>query len=90
MKLYTDEQVRKAIALAQDCDSDCGGVYFLYETPDGIMEELTPIELPSDEEIDNKIAEELSGFLESEWVYEYNDGFQHGAKWIISHIKQQS
>jgi hypothetical protein len=53
MKLYTEEQVRKAIELAQQCDHDCGGVYFDY-TENEVIEELTPIELPSDEEIQNK------------------------------------
>jgi hypothetical protein len=52
MKLYTEEEVKKAIKIAQKCDHDCGGVYF-YCTENEVLEELTPIELPSDEEIFN-------------------------------------
>lgn len=48
MKLYTEEQLRKAIELAQKCEHECGGVYFDY-TETEIIETLTPIELPSDE-----------------------------------------
>jgi len=47
MKLYTEEQVKKAIELAQECEHECGGVYFDY-TEKEIIDELTPIELPSD------------------------------------------
>ena len=51
IKLYTEEQVRKAIELAQKCESDCGGVYFDYRNTSYIIEELTPIELPTNDEI---------------------------------------
>lgn len=47
MKLYTEEQVKKAIELAQECEHECGGVYFDY-TQTEVIDELTPIELPSD------------------------------------------
>jgi hypothetical protein len=52
MKLYTEEQVKKAIEIAQKCDHDCGGVYFDYGTTDGILQQLKPIKLPSDDEIE--------------------------------------
>lgn len=51
MKLYTEEQVRKAIELAQECEHD--GYYpvnFDYSQIE-IFEHLTPIEIPTDEEI---------------------------------------
>lgn len=56
MKLYTEEQLIKAIKLAQECEHDCGGVYFDY-TETEIINDLMPIELPSDEEI-GKLREE--------------------------------
>ncbi len=52
VKLYTEEQLIQAIKWAQKCDHDCGGVYFYYETSNDILEDLTPIELPSDDEIE--------------------------------------
>lgn len=83
MKLYTEEQVRKAIELAQECEHECGGVYFDY-TETEIIERLTPIELPSDEEIKdqaNKVHNEL--FDE---FYSYTDG----AKWLRDKIINQT
>ena len=51
MKLYTEEEVRKAIELAQECDHDgYYPVHFDYSQTQ-IFEHLTPIELPSDEEV---------------------------------------
>ena len=49
MKLYTEDQLKKAIKLAQECEHECGGVYFDY-TEKEIIDELTPIELPSDKD----------------------------------------
>jgi len=50
MKLYTEEQVKHAIKMARSS-------YALFTTPfiyehDEVLEQLTPIELPSDEEIE--------------------------------------
>ena len=81
MKLYTEEQMKDAILES-----------FLSTYPtngNDILSKYKPIELPSDEEIDNQIAEELSGFEESECDYEYSGGFEYGAKWVIEQIKQQ-
>ncbi len=74
-KLYTEEQVRKAIELAQKCESDCGGVYFDYGNTSLIIEELTPIELPTDEEI------RLAG-PNLRMMF-----FADGAKWMRDKIK---
>jgi hypothetical protein len=60
MKLYTEEQVKEAIEIAQKCDHDCGGVYFDYGTTDGILQQLTPIELPSNEEVMQEIQFDLT------------------------------
>jgi hypothetical protein len=86
MKLYTEEQVKKAIEIAQKCDHDCGGVYFDYGTTDGILQQLKPIELPSDEEI-----KELSckyTFDTFGEVDEYSrDAFEDGIKWMRDKIQ---
>jgi hypothetical protein len=34
------ENLAKAFSLAQQCDSDCGGVYFEYDDPDSVIEEV--------------------------------------------------
>jgi hypothetical protein len=68
MKLYTEEQVRKAISLATCTDLD-------YEY---ILDSLNPIELPSDEyiEISAPIINKISAPIIN------RNGFIHGAKWM--------
>ena len=83
MKLYTEEQIiasyNKGLMDAKNGIIDNNLLYgFLF------------IELPSDEEINNQIAEELTGFEESDGAYEYSGGFEYGAKWVIEQIKQQA
>ena len=72
MKLYTEEQLKKAIELAQECEHECGGVYFDY-TEKEIIDELTPIELPSDEEIDAHVEDD---FLNASEVHKYSEEAQ--------------
>ena len=72
MKLYTEEELQKAIKLAQKCEHDCGGVYFEYEIED-VLKEITPIELPSDEEIEDTSGGDVS--------------FEFGAKWMRDKIQ---
>lgn len=79
-KLYTEDQVIKAIQLAQKCEHDCGGVYFYCTEIEEVIEELTPIQLPTDEEIKQE-ADSYHG-LES-----YNTTFVQGAKWMRDKIK---
>ena len=76
MKLYTEEQVREIVRKTY-----CGDFYD-NDTPDDLVNELTPIELPSDEEIWEKIED-------SAYSLEYDTGFTQGAKWVIEQIKQQ-
>jgi len=72
MKLYTEEQVVRAMSLA---------VYNKYEKYMEVLDLLTPIELPSDEEI---------GLRTSYFKFEKNKQvFYNGAKWVIEQIKQQ-
>ena len=61
MKLYTEEELRK----------------HLYNHSDEFFEKLTPIELPSDEEIVNKA-------LEIQWS---NTLFKDGARWMRDKIQ---
>ena len=76
MKLYTEEQVRKAYN-----DGNLDG-FSNVSALDMCIDSLTPIELPSDEEIEGVCNEELNGLLST-------FGFRKGAKWVIEQIKQQ-
>ena len=70
-KIYTEEQVIDAITKA-----------FLAEYPSNgndILNQLTPIELPSDEEIENLIGDGMHNY--------YKGGFEEGAKWMKSKIQ---
>ena len=66
MKLYTEEQVRKVMYKAMYL-SHCN------------LEDLTPIELPSDEEIHNEC--QIGGMATNQQLC-----FQLGAKWIKDKI----
>ena len=97
MKLYTEEQVMKAIELARliqekgsvedsfDVESISGMTEICTygwserHSKDEIMKSLTPIELPSDEEIENK---------SKHWGLA-SDFFYKGANWVIEQIKKQ-
>ena len=52
VKLYTEDQVKKAIKLTQEYEHARGSVY-VYYTETEVLEELAPIEIPSDQEIEN-------------------------------------
>ena len=70
MKLYTEEQVRMAIMVLCELNSLKENV---------IMDSLTPIELPSDEEIE-KYDNHSANY----------DDFQLGAKWMKEQIFNQN
>ena len=75
MKLYTEEQVLQIIG-------NLNREYFV--TPEELLEEMkyTPIELPSDEEI------EASKFpLNSPEQELWNGGYEEGAKWMRNKIQ---
>jgi len=77
MELYTKEQIKKAYELIRRGDR--------YFDKDEILEQLTPIELPSDEEIeDNAISST------SEFDYEERISFEKGAKWMKEQILNQN
>lgn len=71
MKLYTEEQVK--IAMLE---------YTSYSKPTmlQVIDTLTPIELPSDEEIDK------NGYHEED----YNNIWKEGAKWMRQQILNQN
>ena len=77
MKLYTEEQVRKAIRVAGQ----------LVWEDEEIFASLPSIELPSDEDIeDNAYTDKTL----STWEYERQVGFERGAKWMKQHILNQN
>ena len=73
MKLYTEEELLKAIQLGRNY----GG---WVTTEPEILKQLTPIELPSDEEIDMKIED-------SNYSLEFDAGFLFGVQWMRDKIK---
>jgi len=81
MKLYTEEQVRNAIA---DACADAWDNSFKVDLTK-ILNQLTPIELPSDEEIEDKSIEKC--FIESPYIQDVCEiYFQTGAKWMKEQI----
>ncbi len=78
MKLYTEEQVMKAYNMGVD-DGHNGAISLKINELS-----LTPIELPSDEYIDEVFQPmtELNAF--------YKDGFINGAKWMKEQILNQN
>ena len=77
MKLYTEEQVRKAIAMGFDwCHNKQIPTDWMI---DDFIKDLTPIELPSDDEIEEKLNNDI--FIESD------EDFFNGAIWMRSKIQ---
>lgn len=79
MKLYTEEQVKEAM--------------FLYNSPirplvQQVLDRLTPIELPSDEEI--KEAAPYVPQDSHDYYYGEREGFKDGAKWMKEQILNQN
>ena len=73
MKLYTEEQVREIINLSRESYGYDGYKF----DEDEILKQLTPIELPSDEEI--RMQTQFAA-----------DGFYWGAKWMKEQILNQN
>lgn len=86
MKLYTEEQVKSILIrnlnffpLISLDEKDLEGAM---ENPViEILKELTPIELPSDEEIKEEINSDIHIKSDADYF--------NGAKWVIEQIKQQ-
>ena len=79
MKLYTEEQV-KEVYLEGWNDGQNDNIGYI----DRVIESLTPIELPSDEEIEKKV--------DSAWIIDelYRKVFISGAKWVREQILNQN
>ena len=74
-KLYTEEQVKQIIDIAE---------FNKHLTHDEILKEFSPIQLPSDEEIENNA---YSDRRVNDWENEQQIGFERGAKWMRDKIK---
>jgi len=75
MKLYTEEQVKKAIICTRN-------EYPLRYVQD-IINDLKNVQIPSDEDIWEKIED-------SDYSLEYGAGFEQGFKWVIEQITKQN
>ena len=76
MKLYTEEQVKQC--LDDYFSFRDGAIYYA-------LSKMTPIELPSDEEI-----EESETDSPHDGIDEYNYGFIDGANWVKEFILNQN
>ncbi len=74
MKLYTEEQVNLAMRL----------VHTINQSYMEVLESLTPIELPSDEEIEELMNK--NGYYEED----YDNIWREGAKWMKEQILNQN
>lgn len=72
MKLYTEEQVRETLLKHQNA-----AMFLSAEQIDYLIEEINPIELPSDEEIENYARQ--SGLV--------HPFVSRGAKWVRDKIQ---
>lgn len=85
MKLYTEEQVREAYLEGWN-DGQHDNVGYI----DRVVFSLTPIELPSDEEIDevakDKIGLSNDCFGQYDFTSGKQDGFYEGAIWMRDKI----
>ena len=85
MKLYTEEQVRQAMSKKLEFPNDDIENFY---SDDEIIESLTPIELPSDEEI--KEAAPYVPQDSHDYYYGEREGFKDGAKWMKQQILNQN
>ena len=72
MKLYTEEQMHSVILLALGRH----GIYIPNKHYQDLIDLLTPIEIPSDEEVDDRSYSD-----------EQEKGFRNGAKWMRNKIE---
>lgn len=85
MKLYTEEQIKEAM--------------FLYRAPirplvQQVLEQLAPIELPIDEEIESNAKtyadHQFKGMSDKSSTFECINDFKAGAQWVIEQILNQN
>lgn len=82
MKLYTEEQVRKAMEYYIYTSADFDE---LFDVESAIISRLTPIELPSDEEIEKAMIDQDIVRQQG-----YCHCFLEGGKWMKEQILNQN
>ena len=85
MKLYTEEQVDKMLSRARMHKQDDTEMF----TNEYLLSQETPIELPSDEEIEEYLQKTHTKAVNPLNVY-YRTGFEKGAKWMKEQILNQN
>ena len=85
MKLYTEEQVDKMLSRARMHKQDDTEMF----TNEYLLSQETPIELPSDEEIDAHLEKTHTKAVNPPNVY-YRTGFEKGALWMKEQILNQN
>ena len=88
MKLFTEEQVKHAIQMAR-ASQNLFTTPFIYDKYE-ILEQLTPIKLPSDEEIEAELQNSMLRFEhEKGSIYSkaFTEFFNKGAKWMRDKIQ---
>jgi len=73
MKLYTEEEIRRLLK-----------EQIIFDDED--FDKLTPIELPSDEEI-HKLSPHQIGDSNNSWDIGFHNGWKQGAKWMRDKIQ---
>jgi hypothetical protein len=81
MKLYTEEQVFKAIQMADKYH------YLITSEECDIVNSLTPIELPSDEEIEKESFDLYANHNTYSLNVRQYKAFKRGAKFVIDKIQ---
>jgi len=81
MKLYTEEQVFKAIQMADKYH------YLITSEECDIVNSLTPIELPSDEEIEKESFDLYANHNTYSLNVRQYKAFKRGAKWMRNKIQ---
>ena len=79
MKLYTEEQVKESLMKHQD-----SSMFLSVDQIDYLISEITPIELPSDEEIGEESPYIPNDASLDFWAHK--EGFVDGAKWMRDKI----
>jgi hypothetical protein len=79
MKLYTEEELLKAMAYARSYDANW------VMTENEILKMLSPIELPSDEDMEQEAYYKVSDHTENPYA-----SFKSGAKWMKEQILKQN
>ena len=83
MKLYTEEQVKEAYLEGWN-DGKHDNIGYI----DRVIESLTPIELPSDEEIEEASPRLVQGV--NDYYVGHKGGFIDGADWMKEQILNQN